>query len=238
MSSLYLIRHGQAGLRHDYDTLSDIGRRQARLLGEHFAAQQVRFTSAYAGGLKRQRVTASEVLGAMTAAGVETPELQIDEHWSEFDLDAVYQSIAPLLAKDDADFRMEHEKLRRSLQEKDSAVHRTWTRSDTLVVRAWVEGRYDVPCESWETFRRRVSEPLETLSRMPTEDTVAIFSSATPIAVWIGMALELSGRHVLRLAGATYNTALTTVRAREGDLALFSFNGTPHLTEPHLKTFR
>ena len=29
MSSLYLVRHGQAGLRHDYDTLSDLGRTQA-----------------------------------------------------------------------------------------------------------------------------------------------------------------------------------------------------------------
>jgi broad specificity phosphatase PhoE len=238
LSWLYLIRHGQAGLRHDYDTLSDLGRKQARLLGEHLAGQQVRFTAAYSGALKRQRETAAAVLGAMAVPGVEIPELRIDEHWSEFDLDSVYQSIAPLLAKDDADFRMEHEKLRRSLQEQDSAVHRTWARSDTLVVRAWVEGRYNVPCESWEAFRRRVSAPLEALTRRPAEDTVAIFSSATPIAVWVGLALELTGRHVLRLAGATYNTAVTTVRAREGDLALFSFNGTAHLPEPHLRTFR
>jgi hypothetical protein len=52
------------------------------------------------------------------------------------------------------------------------------------------------------------------------------------------MALELNGRHVLRLAGATYNSALTTMRVRDGDLALFSFNGIPHLPEPHLRTFR
>ena len=233
-----MIRHGQAGLRHDYDTLSELGHSQACLLGEHLAAQQVRFTAAYCGTLKRQRATGAGVLGAMNAAGVETPELSIDEHWSEFDLDAVYQCIAPILAEDDADFRVEHEKLRRSLQEQDSHVHRTWTRSDTLVVRAWVEGRYEVPCESWEAFRRRVSEPLAALSRMGPEDSVAIFSSATPIAVWIGMALELTGRHVLRLAGATYNTALTTMRARERDLALFSFNETAHVPAPHLRTFR
>jgi broad specificity phosphatase PhoE len=233
-----MMRHGQAGLRHDYDTLSDIGRTQARLLGEHFAAQKIRFTAAYSGALKRQRQTASEVLGVVAAAGIETPELQIDEHWNEFDLDAVYQCIAPRLAADDADFRAEHEKLRRMLEQQDSPVHRTWTRCDTLVVRAWVEGRYDVTGESWEEFRRRVSTPLQALSRMPAEDSVAIFSSATPIAVWMGLALGLNGRHVLRLAGATYNTALTTMRAREDDLALLSFNGTPHLAEPSLKTFR
>jgi len=233
-----MIRHGQAGLRHDYDTLSDIGRTQARLLGEHLAAQNIRFTKAYSGALKRQRQTATEVLSVIAAAGIETPNLQIDEHWNEFDLDAVYQCIAPRLAADDASFRAEHEKLSGMLQEHDSPVHRTWTRCDTLVVRAWVEGKYEVTSESWEAFRRRVSAPLEALSRMPAEDSVAIFSSATPIAVWMGLALGLNGRHVLRLAGATYNTALTTMRAREDDLTLFSFNGTPHLLEPHLKTFR
>lgn len=238
MSSLYLIRHGQAGLRHDYDTLSDLGRAQARLLGGHLAAQQVRFTAVYSGALKRQSETAHEVLSAMSAAGAATPDIQIDAHWNEFDLDAVYQAITPRLTAEDPEFRAEHEKLHRMLQDEDSPMHRTWTPCDTLVVRAWVEGKYEVPGESWESFRRRVSAPLDALSRIPPAENVAVFSSATPISVWIGLALGLNGRHVMRLAGVTYNTALTTMRAREDDLALFSFNGTPHLPEPHLRTFR
>ena len=238
MSVLYLIRHGQAGLRHNYDTLSDVGRTQARLLGEYFAAQNVRFTAIYSGALKRQSETAREVLSAMALAGAGAPEIQIDEHWNEFDLDAVYQAITPRLAADDPEFRREHEKLLRMLEEPHSPVHRTWTRCDTLVVRAWVEGKYDVPGESWEAFRQRVSAPRDVLSQLAAGDTVAIFSSATPIAVWIGLALELNGRHVMRLAGAEYNTAVTTIRAREDDLALFSFNGTSHLAEPRLRTFR
>jgi broad specificity phosphatase PhoE len=233
-----MIRHGQAGLRQNYDTLSDLGRTQARLLGEYLAAQQVRFTAVYAGALKRQSETAREVLRAMAAAGSAVPEVQIDDHWNEFDLDAVYQAIAPRLAADDPEFQAEHEKLHRMLEEENSPAHRNWTRCDTLVVRAWVEGRYELPGESWEAFRGRVSAPLQALSRIPPAETVAIFSSATPIAVWIGMALGLNGRHIMRLAGVTYNAALTTMRAREEDLALFSFNGTPHLAEPHLRTFR
>jgi len=238
LSFLYFVRHGQAGLRHDYDTLSDLGHQQTRLLGEHLARQQVRFTAAYSGALKRQRETAAEVLGAIAAAGVETPQLQVDPNWSEFDLDAVYASIAPRLAEDDADFRGEYEKLRHMLQQEGSQVHRTWTRCDTLLVRAWVEGKYGFDGESWEAFRSRVSAPLETLSREPADNAVAIFTSATPIAVWIALALGLNGRHTMRLGGVMYNAALTTMRARENDLALFSFNGTPHLAEPHLRTFR
>jgi broad specificity phosphatase PhoE len=124
------------------------------------------------------------------------------------------------------------------LEQEDSPAHRSWTQCDTLVVRAWVDGRYEVPGESWQAFRERISASIGTLSQFPPGEAVAVFSSATPIAVWVGMALGLNGRHVLRLAGVTYNAALTTMRVRESDLALFSFNGTPHLLEPHLRTFR
>src|SRR5260221_105902 len=82
------------------------------------------------------------------------------------------------------------------------------------LVRAWVEGRYDVPGKSWAAFRERVSSAAEALNRFASGESVAIFSSATPIAVWVGMALALQGRHVMRLAGVTYNAALTTMRVR------------------------
>ena len=238
MSSLFLVRHGQAGLRHDYDTLSDLGRTQARLLGEYLAAQKVQFSAVYSGALKRQQETAREALEAFVKAGMRAPEIQIDTRWNEFDLDAVYRAVAPRLREDDAEFRTEHEKLLQLLAQENSPAHRIWTLSDTLVVRAWVTGRYEVPGESWQAFRERVSSAAEVLNRVPPGKSVAVFSSATPIAVWVGMALALEGRHVMRLAGVTYNAALTTMRIRVGDLALYSFNGTPHLTEPHLRTFR
>jgi len=238
LSSLYLVRHGQAGLRHDYDTLSDLGRTQACLLGEYLAAQKVQFSAVYSGALTRQQETAREALGTFVQAGIRTPEIQIDPRWNEFDLDAVYSAIAPRLREDDAEFRVEHEKLRQLLAQDNSPAHRTWTLSDTLVVRAWVTGRYEVPGESWLAFRERVASAAEALNGFPSGESVAVFSSATPIAVWVGMALGLEGRHVMRLAGVTYNAALTTMRVRAGDLALYSFNGTPHLPEPYLRTFR
>jgi len=238
LSSLYLIRHGQAGLRQNYDTLSDIGRTQARLLGEYLAAQKTGLSAIYSGALERQRETAAGILSALTRSGAAAPVLQIDARWNEFDLDAVYQAIAPRLAADALEFRAEYEKLMLSMHDENSPVHHTWTRCDKLVVRALVEERYEVPCESWRAFRERVCGPIQELSRIPSSETVAVVSSATPIAVWIGEALGLNGRHVMRLAGVTYNAALTTMRIRESDLALFTFNGTPHLPEPHVRTFR
>ena len=53
-----MVRHGQAGTREHYDSLSELGRTQARLLGEHFRAQGIHFSAAYSGALARQRATA------------------------------------------------------------------------------------------------------------------------------------------------------------------------------------
>ncbi len=70
MSAVYLIRHGQAGLRHNYDTLSDLGHTQARLLGEYLAAQKIKFAAIYSGALTRQQETAGEVRAALERAGL------------------------------------------------------------------------------------------------------------------------------------------------------------------------
>src|ERR1039457_6839416 len=74
LSSLYLIRHGQAGTRGHYDALSDLGKRQAYLLGQHLAVQKVPFKAFIAGCRNRQRQTAEEVWRAYREAGVAVPD--------------------------------------------------------------------------------------------------------------------------------------------------------------------
>jgi len=67
---------------------------------------------------------------------------------------------------------------------------------------------------------------------------VAVFTSATPIAVWTGMALGIAENKIMRLAGVMYNSAFSTLRMRQEDVTLFSFNNVPHLAEAALRTFR
>ena len=44
MGRLYFIRHGQASMgAKNYDALSELGMTQARLLGEYFKANEIRF---------------------------------------------------------------------------------------------------------------------------------------------------------------------------------------------------
>ena len=237
MSSIYFVRHGQAGLRHDYDTLSETGRRQASLVGDYLVHEHVTLRAIYAGALARQRQTAEQVRQAYRRAGLEAPEIVTEPSWNEFDLDQVYRDLAPPMCDADPQFRAEYEEMRRQARDESSAVHRRWLPCDTAIVRAWTEGRYPCRGESWEQFCARVARGLEPLAQYRSGEAVAVFTSATPIAISIGNAVGASNGRVMRLAGVMYNSALTTMRLRNGDLTLFAFNHTAHLP-PELRTFR
>ncbi|MGI8991704.1 MAG: histidine phosphatase family protein [Bryobacteraceae bacterium] len=234
MSSIYLIRHGQAGKRQSYDELSETGRAQANLLGEHIAAREIRFRAVYSGTLARQRDTALAVI----EKGKSCPELVFDPNWNEFDLDEVYRGIAPQLCREDTRFRSEYEEMTRQIADENSPIHHTWSPCDTTVVRAWVEGRYLFEGESFEQFRARVRRAAAAVPECGREENIAVFTSATPIAAWIGAALGLEARKIMQLAGLMYNTAISVLRTGKDEPRLFSFNGIPHLPDPALRSFR
>jgi broad specificity phosphatase PhoE len=238
VSALYLIRHAQAGPRHKYDRLSDLGREQARRLGEYLASQQITFKAVYAGGLERQRLTAEAVQQAYRQRGVAFPEIQNDPQWNEFDLGDVYGALAEPLSRDDDEFGREYAEMMRLLDDENHVLHRNHNYCDIAVIRAWVANRYAYAGESWQAFRARVAQPLATLSRHDSGEQVAVFTSATPISLWVGHALGLDDSNIWRIAGVTYNTAITTFRLKGNDCRLFTFNGVPHLQEAAMRTFR
>jgi len=238
LSLLYLIRHGQAGTRGNYDALSDLGRRQSRLVGEYLAGQKIRLRAFIAGCRNRQQQTAREVWRAYRDAGAEVPDIISDPQWNEFDLTAVFEEFPPRLCEADARFKQEYEELLRKLEDENSPVHHAWTGCDTQVMRAWIEGRFPCRTESWAAFRERILSRRAELEAYAASDTVAIVTSATPIAIWVAASLGVSDGHIMRLAGVLLNSALSTMRLRADGPMLFSFNGTPHLPEPQLRTFR
>jgi broad specificity phosphatase PhoE len=238
VSQLYLIRHGQAGPRHRYDTLSELGQAQCRRLGEHLAASRMEFTAAYVGTLARQRLTAEIVRDVYIEAGLPFPELTEDPLWDEFDLGAVYEALAGPLGEDDPRFRIEFEQMMAAISNGDHEVHRNHNYCDIAIVRAWTEDRYAYKGESWRDFRSRTTTPIGKLSDFRSGERIAVFTSATPIGVWMGEALQLSEREIWRLAGATYNSGVTTLRIATEELRLFTFNGIAHLPDPSHWTFR
>lgn len=225
-----MVRHGQAGTREHYDSLSELGRTQARLLGEHFRAQGIHFAAAYSGALARQRATAEEVLP--------DAEITVDPGWDEFDLSNVYREFAPLLIQDDEQFRIEYEEMQQAIARKEAAVHRKWNDCDKKCVRAWVEGRYPYSGESWAAFVERIHAALARVIEAAHDGNIAVFTSATPIGVSAARTLELFDARAMWLAAVMFNASVTTLRVHGDKIRLFTLNATPHLNEARLKTFR
>jgi broad specificity phosphatase PhoE len=239
MSYIYLIRHGQAGSRDNYDVLSEIGQQQARSLGEHFLTQGVEFSALYAGGMRRQFETARITRDVLAEGGRDAPEVTVDERWNEFSLISVYRALAKRMMKEDAAFAADIREMQEAIARDPHTTGGAVGRCDQAVIRAWIEERYpDFEGESWTSFRSRIQVCATDLSsNHRAEKSIAIFTSATPIAITTGAALGLSEEKMLSILGVIYNTSVTVMRVRDGDLRLFSFNGTPHLNDSQ-RTFR
>jgi broad specificity phosphatase PhoE len=133
------------------------------------------------------------------------------------------------------------EQVRASAGAHGARIHRKWLPCDTKVVETWLAGRYPYSGETWEQFRARVAAcRLKMLdSNMSgARENILVVTSATPLAIWTGMSLEISDARVMRLAGAVYNASYTIIRLRKEQMRLFTFNAAPHLAADGLRTHR
>lgn len=223
-----MIRHGQAGLRHDYDTLSSIGQKQAALLGDWFQAENLQFDHIFAGNRKRQVET------AQLAAG--SPELH--DGFTEFDLDVVYAGMAPILCREDAQFDAEYHQMLDQMKAHDAPVHRQWNRCDAMVFQAWHSGRYEIEGESWMQFKGRVLKTFELIRGFDAGQNIAIFTSATPIGLLLSEILGAGDEQAMHMAGASYNSAVTVLQLRDGKPRMMGFNSIAHISDPSMRTLR
>jgi broad specificity phosphatase PhoE len=242
LSNIHLVRHGQAGTREAYDSLSKLGRQQSQLLGGYFLAQRLEFAVVYSGALQRQLQTASGVKSVYDQADVAFPAITVDDQWNEFDLTGIYRELGPKLCEIDEEFRIEYEEMRLEVKQNigviNAEVHRQWRACDTKMVDAWISGRLSYSGETWSQFRERVRTCLLKVERLPARANVLVSTSATPTGVLTALALGLDDTRVRQLAGVLYNSSYTTLRLRDGRLQMFQFNAVPHLTTPELRTFR
>jgi len=241
MANIYFIRHGQAGTRDAYDSLSELGRHQARLLGEYFVTQGIEFAAVHCGTMMRQVQTAAEVNSAFKGASSSFPEIVTDESWNEFDLARVYREIGPHLSEADAQFRDEYEEMLTKIKESEgnhaAPIHRRWWPCDTRMVEAWIAGRFPYTGESWPQFCGRVTAGLRRFNG-DSRTNILVFTSATPVGVSTSLAFDLGDHQARKLAGVLFNASYTLLRQREQQLLLFQFNAVPHLTTPELRTHR
>jgi broad specificity phosphatase PhoE len=239
MSTLALVRHAQASFfSENYDQLSPVGQRQARLLGEYWVRRGVRFDEVYTGPRARQIETANLAGKAFAKAGLFWPEPQtvpeIDEHQADQLIKLAMHEIAaeyPKVGRLHADYRAAqtpHDK------------HRTFQLMFEDVVKLWVAGKAATPgIESWDEFSGRVRAGMKRiLDDEARGRNVAAFSSVGAITVWMGTALACSDHVALDLGWRLRNCSITEFVFTQGRITLEGFNAYPHLPDPELWTYR
>ena len=238
MSLIYLIRHAQAGTRDNYDVLSELGHEQARLLGEYFVSQEINLNTVYSGSMRRQQHTAELACSAYARGNLLAPEIVGDSRWDEFSLASVYRSLARRLMDESPEFARDFQEMQEALRRDPHTTRGATGRCDAAVIRAWIDNRFpDFEGELWGAFRERIQNCFAGLLAQDSEQTIAVFTSATPIAIMVGAALELTDEKLLSILGVIYNTSISIIRARPDDLRLFTFNAVPHLNNS-IRTFR
>src|SRR2546429_3014043 len=113
MGRLYLVRHAQAAfLSQNYDQLSALGEKQARLLGEYWAHRNVFFDRVCSGPAIRHRHTAQLVSEAYRKAGRDFPPPTIANEFDEFQGEAVLSESLPELLANNPKIRERSEERR------------------------------------------------------------------------------------------------------------------------------
>jgi broad specificity phosphatase PhoE len=230
-----LVRHGQAAFgQDDYDVLSELGRRQAAELGGHWARHRVKLDALYVGPRRRHQQTAEAMLAGARAAGGELPEGLPVAGFDEFPFQDIIKAAEPLIAKEAAELRAQlggAEPLRE---------RRSFDRLFTLAMTHWISGELDGKApETFAHFVSRVRAGLQSVMAAHGRGcTVAVVTSAGPMAAALQLGLAVDDQMVLKLCAVMANTALAELRYRAGaELTVVSFNSTPHLL-PELVTYR
>jgi len=215
MALVYFVRHAQASFgSRNYDQLSDLGRQQARWLGEWFAGHDIRFRRILAGTLVRQHDTAREILAATggDASAIETHP-GLDEYRGEAIWAAHTGGEDPIAAQ--------------------RADYKAYWRTFRDAMEAWSEDRLvDVP-ETWGAFGERVRSALQAAARDTTrDDALLVVSSGGAIGRAIADIVGSPSKVAIEFNLQFRNTGFCELISGGGAMRMLSFNAIPHLMRP------
>lgn len=225
MTTIYLVRHGQASFgAKSYDQLSSIGEQQASALGQylpHILQQQPYIV---AGGMQRHQQTAHLAL----AESFPDAKIQTLNAWNEFNHQQVFTHY---------DARFAQPELLKAEVAQASSPRAYLSKIFTAAIARWTDGEfhheYD---ESWPEFKQRVEQGLQQLCQDLAKHQpryAVVFTSGGVISVVAGKILGLSPEKTFALNWAIANCSLTTLRLVGDQPELFSLNEHHYLKAKH-----
>ncbi|MDF1855375.1 histidine phosphatase family protein [Pseudooceanicola sp.] len=210
MSSLFLVRHGQASFgAADYDVLSPTGHKQAEAVGRALAAQGVKPAAFIMGDMRRHRETMAGILKGM---GLSEVEPEVHPGLNEYDFGAL--NAAKLRAA--------------GLDPATPIDRRTYFRTLRDVVQEWHRDEIPNPYETYGAFRDRVEAARKFIMRDGVETVLAV-SSGGAIGQMIARALDAPPITQVKLQLQMKNCAVNRFVYSTRNMYLHGFNETPHI---------
>jgi broad specificity phosphatase PhoE len=213
MSTLHLVRHGQASFgADDYDRLSDLGWRQSRRLGEYWRGKGLSFDRVIVGTLRRQNETWQGIAEGLGIAPNALPLMQTPS-LNEYDSHAVIRTVHPdpLPKADTPELYRHHFRLLR----------------DGL--RRWMQGEtHPEGMPAYADFRAGIADVLKQVSASEP-DRVLVVSSGGPIATAVGHVLGTPAESTIELNFHIRNSAVSELTYNAKGQRLISYNTLYHL---------
>jgi len=247
MTTLYLLRHGQASaLADEYDKLSPIGEQQAERLGIHLGAHLSGPARVLVGPRKRHAQTLAGMRrGAPDRFGAETLEPALDEHHGV----QLVKLLTPLYAERDHPFG----DAIRAVMKGGPDAYRSVGRMYQVALTGWARGELEHPddIETWSAFRTRTGAFLRSLIEGDDDSTLVAVTSGGAIGAMVAEAIGAPDERALDLMWSLKNASITrlrfshhtftaldvTTKTGPRTVHLEVFNETGHLgTESHLHT--
>ncbi len=233
MSTLTLVRHGQARSFEPDHVLTATGEAQAYELAQYWLRHRVRFDEVCTGSLARQAGTERVVADCFRDAGEPWPAAVRDHSWNEYDATGVLGQLVPHDPMLGA-LAAEYESARGGPEE-----NRRFQRMLEAAMLRWLEGRIESRhVELWPAFRDRVTAAIERLRSGPPGRRIAVFTSGGPIGFATHLAMQAPAKVFLDINWRVRNASLTHFAFDRDRFTLDSFNGIPHLADPGLWTYR
>ena len=223
MSTLYLVRHGQASFgKEDYDQLSELGYEQARVTGQYLA-KIVKPTLFVSGTLKRQRQTLEQVKLSFDEDTLNNARFLEFASFNEFDHRNILEVVYP-------DLRETHKVLLESLLTSKAAVEEFQVLYKAAIIK-WIndDGQFK---ESFIQFTDRISAGLKELLALSNgaDQDIVLVSSAGPISTCMQHGTELSPKDAFLLCNVMVNAAISALTFDTGKATRLSyFNNFQHL---------
>jgi broad specificity phosphatase PhoE len=214
MPNIILIRHAQASLgKSNYDELSELGLKQASLLGEYLKRIKLEPATIITGSMVRHKQTANQIIKALPGT---INQLQ-DKDWNEFDFKKLIHSYLikhPTETPASGDIRAFFTILKKSML--------AWSKDELN----YEYGDF----EKWDEFSARISRAASSVA-VNTEKPTLVVSSGGAISMLLMHILNITPEKMIDINFQIRNTSFTEIISKPHKKNLVAFNQINHLIE-------